>query len=92
MQTDLTQTICLGNIKGGAPAAFTDRPKPESTALVLVDMQGEPEDAGHEPLRGASTNCQRLLELARGLPIPIVHVHLGCWTHDYRELSRDKKY
>ena len=92
MKTDLTQCICLGNIKGGAPAAFVDPLRLETTALIVVDMQGRPETGQEEPLATALANCLRLLEAARSLPIPIIHVHLGCWTYDYPELSLDKKY
>jgi len=92
MKTDLTQTICLGKIKGNAPAAFVHPLKPETTALIIVDMQGRAERAAKEPLRTAAANCRRLLQMARRLPIPIVHVRLGTWTRDCRELSLDKKY
>ena len=92
MKTDLTQMICLGNIKGGAHEAFVDPLQPETTALVIVDMQGPPERTEAEPMRTAVANCVRLLEMARSIPIPVIHVHLGCWTNDSREQSLDKKY
>ena len=92
MKTDLTQTICLANIKGGAHEAFVDPLRPETTALIIVDMQGPLERAETEPMRTALANCVHLLEMARSIPIPVIHVHLGCWTDDSRELSLDKKY
>lgn len=92
MKTDLEQTISLANIRGDAHAAFVDPPKPESTAVIFVDMQGEPADADSELLRDVTANCRRLLGFARELAMPIIHVFLGTWSFDIRELSRDKKH
>ena len=51
------QTICLGNIKGGAHETFTDPLQPETTALILVDIQGRPESCVREPLRATLAKC-----------------------------------
>ena len=92
MKTDLEQTISLANIQGDAHAAFIDPARPESTALILVDMQGVPADADTDMLRDVAANCRRLLGSARELSMPIIHVFLGTWSLDFRELSRDKKH
>jgi nicotinamidase-related amidase len=92
MKTDLTQTISLANIKGGAPEAFVQIPRPQNTAAIIVDMQGEPRQLESEPIKSVTACCVQLLHATRKLNMPIIHVHLGTWSDNYRELSQDKKY
>jgi nicotinamidase-related amidase len=90
-RADLTEAVSLAKINGSAPARYTDALDPERTALVIVDMQGRPEEWRQEPLRSTVANCRRLLATCRARSIPVIHVVLGCWTRDARELSREKK-
>ena len=90
-RADLTGIVPLAKINGSAPARYTEPLDPDRTALVIVDMQGRPEEWRQEPLRGTAANCRRLLSTCRARSIPVIHVVLGCWTGDSRELSREKK-
>ena len=90
-RADLTAAVPLAKINGSAPARYTDPLDPARTALVIVDMQGRPEEWRQEPLRNTAANCRRLLAACRARSIPVIHVVLGCWTADSRELSREKK-
>ena len=91
-RADPTRTVALGKITGSAPDRYTDPLDPDKTALVIVDMQGSPEQwQQEEPLRSTAANCKRLLQTCRSRSIPVIHVVLGCWTSDSRELSREKK-
>lgn len=90
-RADLTAAVSLGSINGDAPSRYTDPLDPARTALVIVDMQGRPEEWRQEPLQSTAANCRRLLAACRDRSIPVIHVVLGCWTADSRELSREKK-
>ena len=98
MATDLTQTICLGEITGLAPRLYTEPVDPGRTALILVDMQGR--DIGESmhvadvdvgAMRAALAGCQKLLAAARACGLRVVHVILGSWTLDGGDLSPHKQ-
>ncbi|MBN2291973.1 MAG: isochorismatase family protein [Pirellulales bacterium] len=97
MRTNLTGTVCLGDIVGRAPEVFTEPVDPKRTALILIDWQGDPnEPSPHgestiEDKLNAFHATERLLGAARANDITVIHVVLGCWTRDGREMELFKR-
>ena len=67
-RADLTAAVSLGSINGDAPARCTDRLDPDRTALVIVDMQGRPDQWRQEPLQ---QHRGELPAAACGVPRPL---------------------
>ncbi|MEA1951162.1 MAG: isochorismatase family protein [Planctomycetota bacterium] len=97
MRNNFTEVVCLGDIVGRAPEIFTEPVDPKHTALILIDWQGDPSEPS---LHGESSiddkmNAFRATELllgsARANDITVIHVVLGCWTRDGREMELFKQ-
>lgn len=97
MRSNLTEVVCLGDIVGRAPEVFTEPVDPKRTALILIDWQGDPNEpsvhgeSSIEDKVNAFHATEHLLKSARANEITVIHVVLGCWTCDGRELELFKR-
>ena len=86
-KVDLSQTISLGDIIGDAEAVCSRPVDPERTALVIVDMQGDPDESRSDLQMRALKGSERLLHAARESKMKVIHITLGYWTLDGTDLE-----
>ena len=97
MESHPTETVCLGDIVGRAPEVFAEPVDPKRTALILIDWQGDPNEpsvhgeSSIDDKLNALRGTERLLGAARTNAITVIHVVLGCWTPDGREMELFKR-
>ena len=97
MRSNLREVVCLGDIVGRAPQIFAEPVDPKRTALILIDWQGNPSEpsvhgeSSIEDKMNACSATERLLASARKYGITVIHIVLGCWTCDGREMELFKR-
>lgn len=79
---DLTGTVSLSDIVGFAESTCTKLTELERTALVIIDMQGDPDEQLAGQFERAVAGTGRLLTATRKWGVKVVHVVLGHWTLD----------
>ena len=84
---DLTGSISLSDIVGFAEKTCTKLSDLDRTGLIIIDMQGDPDEQLPSQVERALSGTGKVLQAARKAGIKVIHIVLGHWTLDGKDLE-----